>query len=57
MRRYGQPSLLLSWVPLVGDALVALAGGLRVPFASFTLWVILGKATRYAVVAWAASAM
>ena len=57
MRRYGQPSLLLSWVPLVGDALVALAGGLRVPFASFTLWVVVGKAARYAVVAWAASAM
>lgn len=55
MRRYGQPSLLLSWVPLVGDALVALAGGLRVPFASFTLWVVVGKAARYAAVALAAS--
>ena len=24
--RYGPPALLLSWVPLIGDALVALAG-------------------------------
>ena len=26
MRRFGQPVLLLSWVPILGDALVALAG-------------------------------
>jgi membrane protein YqaA with SNARE-associated domain len=57
MRRYGQPSLLLSWVPLVGDALVALAGGVRVPFGSFSVWVVAGKAARYAVVAWVAQAM
>ena len=48
MRRYGQPSLLLSWVPLIGDALVALAGGLRIPFVFFSVWVVTGKAVRYA---------
>ncbi len=26
LSRYGQPVLLLSWVPLIGDAIVALAG-------------------------------
>ncbi len=31
MRRFGQPALLLSWVPVVGDALVALAGAMRIP--------------------------
>lgn len=53
-RRYGQPALLLSWVPVVGDALVALAGAIEVPLASFSCWVVLGKAVRYIVVAWLA---
>ena len=56
MTRWGQPALLLSWVPFVGDAIVALAGAMRVPFAWFSLWVVLGKAARYAVVAWIALA-
>jgi membrane protein YqaA with SNARE-associated domain len=45
----------LSWVPLVGDALVALAGAAHVPFISFSLWTIIGKAARYAAVAWVVS--
>lgn len=55
LRRYGQPALLLSWVPLIGDALVALAGGMRLPFLRFSFWTLLGKASRYLAVAWAAS--
>ena len=57
IKLYGQPVLLLSWVPLVGDALVAIAGAMRLPFLVFSLWVFLGKAVRYAAVAWAASAL
>jgi membrane protein YqaA with SNARE-associated domain len=52
--RYGAPSLLLSWVPLVGDAIVALAGAARVPLAAFSIWTLIGKAARYAAVAWIA---
>jgi len=52
--RYGAPSLLLSWVPILGDAIVALAGASRVPLATFSLWTIVGKALRYAAVAWVA---
>jgi membrane protein YqaA with SNARE-associated domain len=52
--RYGAPSLLLSWVPLVGDAIVALAGAARVPLATFSIWTLIGKAARYAAVAWIA---
>ena len=52
--RYGRPALLLSWVPLVGDAIVAAAGVVKTPFAPFSVWVIIGKAARYAVVIWAA---
>ncbi len=56
LRRFGQPALLLSWVPVIGDVMVALAGAMRVPFARFSFWVALGKAARYVAVAWAASA-
>ena len=52
--RYGAPSLLLSWVPVAGDGLVALAGATAIPFAVFSVWTALGKAARYVVVAWLA---
>ena len=53
-QRYGPPALILSWVPAMGDGLVALAGAARVPFWTFSLWTALGKASRYVVVAWLA---
>jgi membrane protein YqaA with SNARE-associated domain len=52
IRRYGAPALLLSWVPLLGDAIVAAAGAARIPFIPFSLWTVAGKAARYAVLAW-----
>ena len=54
VRRFGPPALLFSWLPVVGDALVAVAGAARMPFAAFSIWTVTGKAFRYAVVAWAA---
>ncbi len=56
-RRFGQPVLLLSWLPILGDALVAIAGTTRIPFGTFSLYVLLGKAARYLAVAWAAYAL
>ena len=57
LARYGGPALLLSWVPLLGDALVAGAGAVRMPFYGFSVWVALGKALRYLAVAWAAAGL
>ncbi len=51
-QRYGSWSLLLSWVPIVGDPLCLVGGILKVPFARFSLLVLAGKAVRYAVVAY-----
>ena len=51
LRRWGSPVLLLAWVPLLGDALVALAGAARLPFWQFAPWTIVGKALRYLAVA------
>ena len=56
MNRYGAPALLLSWVPLLGDAIVAAAGMARVGVTAFAGWTFLGKAARYLVVAWGAHA-
>jgi membrane protein YqaA with SNARE-associated domain len=56
LRRFGQPALLLSWVPLFGDALVAAAGAVSMPILPFFIWMSAGKAGRYIVVAWTADA-
>ena len=54
VERFGQPALLLSWVPIIGDAIVVVAGGAGIGFAPFSAWVIAGKLGRYAAVAWIA---
>jgi len=50
LSRYGPPALFLSFVPLVGDALVLAAGWLRLPFAPSLAWIAAGKAARYGLV-------
>ena len=50
-RRYGRWSLLLSWVPLIGDPLTLVAGVMREPWWSFILLVSLAKVGRYLVLA------
>ena len=52
--RRGAPILLLSWVPLLGDALVAAAGAAGMRFLPFSAWTLAGKFFRYVAVAWAA---
>ena len=49
--RYGRWSLLLSWVPIIGDPLTLVAGMLREPLWSFLLLVTLAKGMRYLVLA------
>lgn len=50
-RRYGKWSLLLAWVPFIGDPLTVIAGVLREPFPVFLLLVTIGKVGRYLVIA------
>ncbi|WP_431321557.1 YqaA family protein [Rhizobium sp. YTU87027] len=50
-RRYGKWSLLLSWMPVIGDPITIVAGVLREPFPMFLLLVTIAKTTRYAVLA------
>ncbi|WP_406872730.1 YqaA family protein [Aminobacter sp. P9b] len=53
-RRYGRWSLLLSWVPIIGDPLTLIAGTLKEPLWSFLSLVSIAKLTRYVAVAAAA---
>jgi len=50
LRKHGAPLLLLGWAPIVGDALCAAAGWLRLPAIACTLWMAAGKAARYVLV-------
>jgi membrane protein YqaA with SNARE-associated domain len=50
-QRFGIWSLLLSWVPIIGDPLTVVAGVLRTPFLTFLILVTIAKAGRYAVLA------
>jgi len=49
--RYGRWSLLLSWLPVIGDPLTLIAGVMRERLWIFLLIVTLAKAGRYAVLA------
>ncbi|MCY7316056.1 MAG: VTT domain-containing protein [Rubrivivax sp.] len=47
LRRVGPPALVLSVLPLVGDALVLAAGWFRMPFWQSLFWIAIGKGLRY----------
>jgi membrane protein YqaA with SNARE-associated domain len=49
--RYGRWSLLLSWMPVIGDPLTLVAGVMRERLWIFLLIVTLAKAGRYVVLA------
>ncbi|BAQ81174.1 YqaA family protein [Pseudomonas sp. St29] len=51
-QRYGHWSLLLSWMPLIGDPLTLVAGVMGEPLKRFLLLVSLAKGARYAVLVW-----
>lgn len=51
LQRHGSPALLLAWAPLIGDALCVAAGWLRINPWHAALFMLLGKAARYGVVA------
>jgi len=45
--KLGPPALLLSWLPIVGDPLCAVAGWLRLPWLSCMVYMAIGKFLRY----------
>jgi len=49
LRRFGPRACLLSWLPIVGDPLCAVAGWLRLPFWPCMAYMAVGKFLRYLV--------
>lgn len=47
LARFGPKACLLSWLPVVGDPLCALAGWLRLPFWPCVAYMAVGKLARY----------
>ena len=48
--RYGKWSLLLSWVPVIGDPITFIAGTMKTKFKTFILLVSISKISRYLVI-------
>jgi membrane protein YqaA with SNARE-associated domain len=47
LERIGPKACLLSWLPIVGDPLCAVAGWLKLPFWPCLLYMAMGKLARY----------
>jgi membrane protein YqaA with SNARE-associated domain len=47
LEKFGAKACLLSWLPVVGDPLCALAGWLKLPFWPCVIYMAIGKLARY----------
>ncbi|MBU0830485.1 MAG: DedA family protein, partial [Gammaproteobacteria bacterium] len=47
LKRFGAKACLLSWLPVVGDPLCAVAGWLKLPFWPCLAYMAVGKFFRY----------
>jgi membrane protein YqaA with SNARE-associated domain len=54
---FGGGTLLLSWVPIIGDPLTFIAGVLRYNFKRFVLIVAVAKGIRYAIIIFLSSSL
>lgn len=52
IRRWGSASLLLSWVPIIGDPLCFVAGWLKLSFIYSVIFIAVGKVLRYGFILW-----
>ena len=52
LERFGPVTLLLSWLPVVGDPLCVLAGWLKMPLLPSIAWMAVGKLARYLTMTW-----
>lgn len=52
LRRYGPVVTVLAPLPLIGDAIAAAAGWLRLPLLPVIAWMTLGRVGRYLLLVW-----
>ena len=50
--KYGKWTLLLCWVPFIGDPMIAVLGFFRVKFIPLAIMMLIGKLARYSVLTW-----
>lgn len=51
-QRFGAKTLLLAWLPGIGDPLCVLAGWLKIPFWPSVFYMAVGKFLRYVTMTW-----
>ncbi len=51
VNKYGPCSLLLSWVPFIGDVIVAIGGALKLPLFQSIIYLSIGKVLRFFLIA------
>ncbi len=49
LQRFGPKACVMSWLPIIGDPLCAVAGWMRFPFWPCVAWMALGKLLRYLI--------
>ncbi len=47
LRRFGAKTMLLAWLPVIGDPIFTLAGWLKLPFWPSVMYMAIGKCLRY----------
>jgi membrane protein YqaA with SNARE-associated domain len=52
LQRFGARTMLLAWVPGIGDPLCVLAGWLKLPFWPCVFYMAIGKFLRYLTMTW-----
>lgn len=52
LQRFGPKTLLLAWLPGIGDPLCVLAGWLKMPFWPSVIFMGIGKLARYTCITW-----
>ena len=52
LQRFGAKTMLLAWLPGIGDPLCLLAGWLKLPFWACVLYMAIGKFLRYLTMTW-----
>jgi membrane protein YqaA with SNARE-associated domain len=52
LERFGPKTMLLAWLPGIGDPICTLAGWLKLPFWPSVIYMALGKFLRYISVTW-----
>jgi membrane protein YqaA with SNARE-associated domain len=52
LERHGPKTMLLAWLPAIGDPICTLAGWLKLPFWPSVFYMAVGKLLRYLTVTW-----